>query len=41
MWGYISDKGRHVREGNEPTFEEAELIVTVASAVCIYLSKQT
>lgn len=40
MWGYASERGRHIREGHEPTFEEAELIVTVASAVCTYLSRR-
>lgn len=40
MWGYSSERGRHVREGDEPSFEEAELVVTVASAVCVYLSRK-
>lgn len=40
MWGYSSERGRHIREGDEPSFEEAELIVTVAAAICIYLSKK-
>jgi hypothetical protein len=40
MWGYSSERGRHIREGEEPTFEEAEMIVTVASAICIYLSRK-
>lgn len=40
MWGYSSERGRHIREGAEPTFEEAELVVTVAAAVCIYLSRK-
>lgn len=37
MWGFASERGRHIREGRDPRFEEAELIVTVASAVSIYL----
>lgn len=41
MWGYASETGRHLREGREPRFEEAELVVTVAAAVAIYLSRPT
>jgi hypothetical protein len=37
LWGFASEQGRHIREGRQPQFEEAELIVTVASAVSIYL----
>lgn len=37
LWGFASEQGRHIREGREPRFEEAELVVTVASAVSIYL----
>lgn len=37
LWGFASEQGRHIREGREPKFEEAELVVTVASAVSIYL----
>ena len=36
-WGYASEKGRHLREGNSPTYEDAELIVNISSAVCSYL----
>lgn len=37
LWGFASEQGRHVREGREPRFEDAELVVTIASAVSIYL----
>ena len=41
MWGYASERGRHIREGLVPSFEEAELVVTVAAAVCTYLARKT
>jgi hypothetical protein len=37
LWGFTSERGRHVHEGREPRFEEAELVVTVASGICKYL----
>jgi len=37
LWGFASEQGRHIREGREPKFEEAELVVTVASALSVYL----
>ena len=37
LWGFASEQGRHIVEGREPRFEEAELVVTVASAVGVYL----
>jgi len=37
MWGFSSEQGRHLLEGRDPRFEDAELVVTVASAVCVYL----
>jgi hypothetical protein len=39
-WGYASEKGRHIREGKEPTRDEAELIVGIAATVSTYLSKK-
>ncbi len=39
-WGYASDKGRHLREGQTPTFEEAELIVGICASVSTYLLKK-
>jgi hypothetical protein len=40
MWGYASETGRHLKEGCEPRFEDAELVVTVAAAVSIYLTRK-
>ena len=40
LWGFASQQGRHIQEGREPRFEEAELIVTVASAVSVYLLRR-
>lgn len=37
LWGFASEQGRHIVEGREPSFEEAELVVTIASAVGVYL----
>ena len=40
-WGFASEYGRHLKEGKEPTFIEAELIVGICSAVGSYLTKLT
>ena len=40
LWGFASEQGRHLREGREPSYEEAELAVQVAAAVGRYLSKK-
>ena len=37
LWGFASEQGRHIREGREPRFEDAELVVMIASAVSTYL----
>lgn len=37
IWGYASDRGRHLREGEAISYEETELIVTISAAVCSYL----
>ena len=39
-WGFASEHGRHLKEGREPSFNEAELIVGICAAVGSYLSKQ-
>lgn len=39
-WGYASESGRHLKEGKEPAFEEAELIVGMCGAVCQYLARK-
>lgn len=37
-WGFASERGRHLREGELPERSEVELLVTVAAAVCTYIS---
>jgi AbiJ N-terminal domain 4 len=37
LWGFASEQGRHIREGRNPHYDDAELVVTVASAVSTYL----
>lgn len=39
LFGFASIKGRHLNEGNNPTFEEAELVVHLSAALCNYLCK--
>jgi hypothetical protein len=39
-WGYASEKGRHIREGEEPSRDEAELIVGIAATVATFLSRK-
>ncbi len=38
-WGYASENGRHIREGREPTVNEAELVVGLCAALGSYLAK--
>ncbi|MBO0343909.1 hypothetical protein J0X15_01640 [Roseibium sp. CAU 1637] len=40
LWGFASEQGRHIQEGRDPAFEEAELVVTVASAVSVDLLRR-
>ncbi|MBV6852672.1 hypothetical protein KWH45_04320 [Xanthomonas campestris pv. mirabilis] len=40
MWGYSSNTGRHLLEGKEPTFEEAELMVGLSGVLCRYLARK-
>ena len=40
LWGYASDRARHVREGQTIDSAEAELLVSVACAVCTFLAKR-
>jgi hypothetical protein len=40
MWGFSSERGRHIREGEAVDDVQAELIVSVACAVCSFLSKR-
>ena len=39
-WGYASARGRHLREGDSPAYEDAELIVSISGAVCSYLIRK-
>ena len=40
IFGFASEQGRHLREGNAPKYEEAELIVHLCASLCIYLTKK-
>ena len=40
LWGYASDRARHVREGDDIDTIEAELLVSVASAACTFLASR-
>jgi AbiJ N-terminal domain 4 len=40
LWGFASQKGRHILEGEEPKFEDAELVVTLASAITTFLIRR-
>ena len=40
IWGFSSEQGRHLREGHEPNYEEAELLVQLVSAFSSYLVKK-
>lgn len=37
LWGFASERGRHLHKDRQPKFEEAELVVTIASGICTYL----
>lgn len=41
LYGYASNNGRHVTEGREPEFAEAELIVGIAATVSTYLARKS
>lgn len=40
VWGFASNNGRHLLEGKEPAFEEAELVVGLCASVSNYLIKK-
>ncbi len=40
IWGFTSEQGRHLREGQEPKYLEAELVVEVTAAISTYLGKK-
>lgn len=39
LWGYASDRGRHVRERQTVDANEAELVVAVSGALCAFLAQ--
>jgi hypothetical protein len=40
MWGFASEQGRHLREGEDPGETEVELAVVVAAAMATYLVRK-
>jgi hypothetical protein len=40
IWGYASERARHIREGGAVERTEAELLVTVAAAAAAYIARQ-
>ncbi|HEX3008098.1 MAG TPA: hypothetical protein VHO90_10830 [Bacteroidales bacterium] len=40
IWGFTSEQGRHLKEGQNPSCLEAELVVEVTSAITTYLGKK-
>lgn len=36
-WGYASEHGRHLREGHNPSFHEAELLVGLSASLSNYI----
>jgi hypothetical protein len=40
IWGFSSQHGRHLQEGNDPEYEEAELLVHLSASLCTYLGKK-
>lgn len=41
LWGYASDRARHIREGQTVDTTEAELVVSVACAICTFLTRRS
>lgn len=40
LWGFSSERARHIREGETVDDDQAELVVSVACAVCAFLAKR-
>lgn len=40
VWGFTSEQGRHLREGDAPEYLEAELVVELSAAISTYLGKK-
>jgi hypothetical protein len=41
LWGFASDRARHLREGKSARDDEAELVVSIACAVSAFLARRT
>ncbi len=39
LWGFASEKGRHLKEGKLPTFEEAELVVHICASLITFFKR--
>lgn len=39
LWGFASEYGRHLQEGREPEFKEAQLVVGCCASLITYLSE--
>lgn len=40
LWGYASDRARHIREHQNVDHAEAELLVTIAGSLCTFLAQR-
>ena len=40
LWKDASNKGAHLREGDEPTYAEAERVVVISVELCLYLARK-
>ncbi len=40
LWGYASQKGRHVQEGHDASAAEAELVLSVACSLAVFLLRR-
>lgn len=40
IWGFTSEQGRHLKEGNAPDYLEAELVVELTASISTYLGKK-
>jgi len=40
IWGFASNQGRHLQEGQAPEYLEAELVVELTAAIATYLGKK-
>ena len=40
IWAYSSEQGRHLQEGREPSFDEAELLVGLSAVISTYMARK-